>query len=108
MTSCADAWYFCYDDSALVALGATPGWVRSRCPYTCGLCDGRCSDKNDLINSISEGTVTQGCSQLSFMCADDSLWVNEGLPEGMFRWMCPATCGQCECEDHDDEIWDDR
>ena len=38
LKDCSEIAFFCADDSGLVAQGVPEGWLRERCPKTCGLC----------------------------------------------------------------------
>ena len=53
----------CKDESPVTKMGAPPGWVHSRCPVTCGLCNAtapvQCPASHDDANEESKcGTVS--------------------------------------------------
>ena len=95
---CSELAFFCADDSGLVAqYGAPEGWLHERCPKTCGLCadsQTECMDSDAQVKSDTSGAIPD-CASASGFCADDSVLVAQGVPEGWLHERCPKTCGLC-------------
>ena len=80
--------------------------------FTCGVAHAHylTTSGGALYDCASAKLAAGGeCSSDSFTNATHP---EEGAPEGWLLDRCPRTCGVCEphgsCEDHDDQLRDDR
>ena len=53
-----------------------------------------CMDSDAQVKSDTSGAIPD-CASASGFCADDSVLVAQGVPEGWLHERCPKTCGLC-------------
>ena len=91
-------------------LNAPGGWFESLCPVTCGTCpdDGSsgpdaspppspCADDDATLAQyriMDAMSCYQGYESNGHHCSND-MFIDSGLPHGMFESLCPVTCGTC-------------